>query len=205
MARPWFDHFRFAAPFYDRLFAGGEPAVTMLDALDLPADGWLLDAGGGTGRISASLLDRVGGVVVTDASGAMLRQAREKGGLHPTLGHAEALPFPAGAFARILVVDAFHHFYRHAEAASELWRVLAPGGRLVILEPNIARWPVRLVALGEKLLLMRSRFFNAAALEALIGRQAGAQIRVDTTSAPYYIMLVASKAAQPAGCEAGRS
>jgi len=35
-------------------------------------------------------------------------------------------------------------------------RVLAPGGRLVIEEPDVERTPVRLIALAEKLALMRS-------------------------------------------------
>jgi len=193
MARPRFDHFRFAAPFYDRAIAGDGVMAAIVDLLALPVDGWLLDAGGGTGRISAGLTGPVGRVIVIDASHAMLRRARARGGLRPTLGHVEALPFPDGAFARILIVDAFHHFYHHTEAVGELWRVLAPGGRLIILEPNIARWPVKLMALGEKLLMMRSRFFTAPALAALLGRQPGAQVTVDTASTPLYIVLVAGK------------
>ncbi len=205
MARPWFDHFRLAAPFYDRAFGSSEIPTAALEALGLPIEGWLLDAGGGTGRVAATLIGRAGRIVVADASYAMLRRARARGGLHPTLGYAEALPFPDGAFARILIVDAFHHFHHQAQATAELWRVLAPGGRLVILEPNIARWPVRLVALGEKLLLMRSRFFTAAALAALVGSQAGAQVAVDTTSTPLYILLTAIKEADQGAGSAVRS
>ena len=41
---------------------------------------------------------------------------------------------------------------------TELWRVLMPGGRLVIEEPDIHQFPVKLVALAEKLTLFRSHF-----------------------------------------------
>ena len=53
-------HFDFIAPFYDRAipFARLEK---MLDVLDLPCEGWLLDAGGGTGRVRrAGLVARTG-------------------------------------------------------------------------------------------------------------------------------------------------
>jgi demethylmenaquinone methyltransferase/2-methoxy-6-polyprenyl-1,4-benzoquinol methylase len=55
----------------------------------------------------------------------------------------------------------------------ELVRVLAPGGRLVVEEPDIAHWGVKLVALGEKLLLMRSHFYAPEAIAALFERVPG--------------------------------
>jgi len=77
----------------------------------------------------------------------------------------------------MLVVDAFHHFGDHQMAARELLRVLRPGGRLVIEEPDIRRWPVKLIALGERLLLMRSRLFDAEALRRLF-EEAGGLVEV---------------------------
>jgi ubiquinone/menaquinone biosynthesis C-methylase UbiE len=199
MPRPPFDHFRFVAAIYDR-FAGdgadGEAERRVLaELLALPVDGWLLDAGGGTGRISGGISSQTSGVVVADASLPMLRQARPKVGLFPARAQAERLPFADGVFARILIVDAFHHFYDQEAVTAELWRVLRPGGRLVLLEPNIERWAVKLIALGERLLLMRSRFYRAEALERLFTAQAKARVTVDTVRAPYQIQLVAEKAA----------
>ena len=42
-----------------------------------------------------------------------------------------------------------------------MWRVLKPGGRIIIEEPDIHHWAVKLIALGEKLALMRSHFLDA--------------------------------------------
>lgn len=194
MARPPFDHFRFIAPLYDHVFdVDGADGDALRAALALPADGLLLDAGGGTGRVSSRLQADTQGVVVVDVSRGMLRQAREKNGLQPALGQVEALPFADGKFARILIVDAFHHFYHYQEAAADLWRVLAPGGRLVILEPNIARWQVKLIALAETLLLMRSRFHTAAEMAALFSPMQNARVAADVDSNPFQIVLTVEK------------
>jgi demethylmenaquinone methyltransferase/2-methoxy-6-polyprenyl-1,4-benzoquinol methylase len=109
-------------------------------------------------------------IVVTDLSSDMLRQAHTKAGLRPIRAQAEHLPFPDGYFTRMLVVDAFHHFHVQEEAARELVRVLAPAGRLVIEEPNVERWSVKMLALAERLMLMHSRFHAPQAMQGIFER-----------------------------------
>ena len=170
------DHFGLLAPFYDRIFRGLN-LDRVQEWLDLPATR-LLDVGGGTGRVSGGLKG-VGTIIVIDPSRAMLRAARGKNGLCLTNAHAEKIPFPDGSFDRVLVVDAFHHFCDQEQAAGELLRVLAPGGRLVIEEPNIARWGVKLIALGERLALMGSRFFHPESMRRMFEVRGG-QVTVNT-------------------------
>jgi len=50
--------------------------------------------------------------------------------------------------------------------------VLKPGGRLVIEEPDVRCWQVKLVALVEKLALMRSHFLSPPEIVALLPREA---------------------------------
>jgi ubiquinone/menaquinone biosynthesis C-methylase UbiE len=164
---PLFDHFSLLAPFYDRFISTPEDGL-LAGLLGLPYDGTLLDAGGGTGRIAATLAGRVGGIVIADESLAMLGQAREKGCCQAVGGLTERLPFQDAAFGRVIVVDAYHHLGDQDASLRELWRVLAPGGRLVIEEPDIDRFAVKLVALAEKLLLMRTRFVRAEAIAAAL-------------------------------------
>jgi len=168
-----FDHFSLLAPFYDHVFSFRDP-IRLRELLDLPTEGRLLDAGGGTGRVAQAFRGLVDHIVVADLSAPMLRQAAQKGGLDLAQAHAERLPFPDASFDRILIVDAFHHFCDHRQAAADLWRVLIPGGRLVIEEPNIEAWQVKLVALAERLMLMRSQFHSpgdmARLFETLGGR-----------------------------------
>lgn len=161
------DHFDILAPLYDRVI--GPPGPERLrDLLQLPADGWLLDAGGGTGRIAAQLRPLVGQLVISDQSRPMLRQAQAKAAAAPVQARVERLPFPDAAFARVLVVDALYHFAAQPAAIRELLRVLAPGGRLVIEEPDIELPAVKLVALAERLAGMGSTFNRPATIQAMV-------------------------------------
>ncbi len=178
-----FDHFDLIARWYDRLI--GRPLDDPLPHLAQVAAGQtVLDIGGGTGR-NAYPLHRLGArVVVCDAAAGMVRQARAKG-LPTVLGSAVHLPFADNSAERILVVDAFHHFVRPSpalaqpRAAHELMRVLKPGGRLIVEEPDITRPAVQMIALTERLLLMGSRFRSPDDLSALFVA-AGAEVLTET-------------------------
>lgn len=161
-----FDHFDFVASFYNRVGTYSS-LMTMLEAGALPVDGRLLDAGGGTGRVACALRDQARQVIVADASFRMLRFAASKPGLQAAVAFSEHLPFPEDSFDRVIMVDALHHVVSQVETAGELWRVLKPGGRIVIEEPDIRAFGVKLIALAEKLLLMRSRFLLPSAIASL--------------------------------------
>jgi SAM-dependent methyltransferase len=165
-------HFDLVARFYDRVFnfLGPERLMNLLQARRSDR---ILDIGGGTGRVSQAFGGEVV-VVVCDPSPRMLREARRKE-MIACRGLAEHLPFADEAFHRVVMVDTFHHLRSQHSAAGEMMRVLRPGGRLVIEEPDIRRWQVRLAALGERLLLMRSRFYSIADMGRAF-EQAGACI-----------------------------
>lgn len=161
-----FDHFSFLAPLYEKFIPPRVPEK-LLSLLDLPADGAILDAGGGTGRLAQYLVKQANQVVVADETLQMTIEALQKDGLQPTCAQTEQLPFPEQAFSRILMVDALHHVSHQPQTIQELWRVLAPGGRLVIEEPDIRTFTVKLIALAEKIALMRSHFLSPNEIEAL--------------------------------------
>lgn len=184
------DHFRFVAPIYDRLFASLDPDG-LRGLLELPVSGRVLDVGGGTGRVAQALRGLAGEVVVLDESAGMLQQARLKG-LPAVRGRAERLPFADGAFARILVVDAFHHLRDQRQAAVELLRVLAPHGRMVIEEPNVEHRSVRLIALAEKLALMRSHFRPPSAVQQIL-EAAGGNVRLVRQGANFWAVVEKSE------------
>lgn len=160
------DHFDLMAPVYDRLI-GPPDTARLRELLKLPSVGWMLDGGGGTGRVSSRLNHLVDNIVVSDLSHHMLKKAKQKN-IRPVRAHIERLPFADGCFDRVLVVDALHHFCDQKESIGDLLRVLKPGGRLVIEEPDFNHKGVKLLAVAEKLLLMRSHFYSPEKIGAMI-------------------------------------
>ncbi|MFN2298766.1 MAG: class I SAM-dependent methyltransferase [Anaerolineales bacterium] len=181
------DHFDLLAPLYERFILPRDPRELMARA-GFPCGGALLDAGGGTGRISQFARGAADSIVVADLSHPMLAEARAKGGLLPVCTHTETLPFPNAAFARIIMVDTLHHVCDQRRTAAELWRVLAPGGRLVVEEPDVRYFGVKLIAVGEKLALMRSRFLSPPRMAELF-RRPGAIVQLDAERGTAWIIV----------------
>jgi demethylmenaquinone methyltransferase/2-methoxy-6-polyprenyl-1,4-benzoquinol methylase len=94
-------------------------------------------------------------------------------------------------FDRIIMVDALHHVFNQLQTVAELWRVLVPGGRIVIIEPDIQKLAAQLIAIGEKLLFMRSHFLSAGKMAALFGEQSD---RVQIISSGFNVWVFAEKA-----------
>ncbi|MFI6739431.1 methyltransferase domain-containing protein [Nonomuraea sp. NPDC050451] len=108
------------------------PAITTL-AGDV-AGRRILDAGCGSGPLSATLRDR--GAVVTgiDASAGMLAIARRRIGedadLH-VVDVRDPLPFADGAFDDVVASLVLHYLEDWGPTLAEMRRVLRPGGRLI--------------------------------------------------------------------------
>jgi demethylmenaquinone methyltransferase/2-methoxy-6-polyprenyl-1,4-benzoquinol methylase len=187
--RPMFDHFGLLAPYYDRLIPPPNPQ-DLCELADLPVAGALLDAGGGTGRIASLLADQATQLVIADLSFRMLQRAAAKDHLEAVCTPSEYLPFPDAYFARVLMVDALHHVIDQQKSVSEMWRVLAPGGRLLIGEPDIGSLPVKIVAALEKLLLMRSHFLPPPQIVELFHYP---DAQVDIQKRGYTAWIVAEK------------
>jgi demethylmenaquinone methyltransferase/2-methoxy-6-polyprenyl-1,4-benzoquinol methylase len=165
---PFIDHFDLLAPIYDRCISSPDPE-RLQRLLGLPREAPLLDVGGGTGRVAEILQELGQEVIILDASLPMLEQAHAKG-LTAVNAYAEQLPFATGTFERILIVDAIHHVANVPQVLAEFCRVLRPGtGRLVIQEPDIRHFSVKVIAFLERLTLMRSRFYDAQHLVRLLG------------------------------------
>jgi demethylmenaquinone methyltransferase/2-methoxy-6-polyprenyl-1,4-benzoquinol methylase len=175
---PLIEHFDIIAPYYDRIFSSNH-SEKLYELIELPISGSLLDAGGGTGRISDKFKNEAGLVVISDLSGVMLNKALEKGGLFTVCSHTEFLPYPNGYFERIIMVDVFHHVCDQQLTVNELWRVLAPGGRIIIEEPDTKNFGVKMVALAEKIALMRSKFLSPQSIKSMFRFQ-GVKTRIET-------------------------
>ena len=115
----------------------------MMDWL-APRDGQhLLDVAGGTGDIAFRFLDRAPGarVTVCDMTESMLVEGRRRaeagpleGRLDWVTGDAMALPFADASFDRYTISFGIRNVTRIPDALAEAYRVLKPGGRLMVLE-----------------------------------------------------------------------
>lgn len=128
-----------AAEMYEKYFVPAifqEWAPRTADAANPATGGRVLDVACGTGVVARECLERVtaaGKVVGFDINPGMLAVAR---GLQPAIewqqGDVASLPFGDGTFDAVTCQFALMFFPDRVVALREMWRVLAPGGRLAV-------------------------------------------------------------------------
>ncbi|WP_084780111.1 class I SAM-dependent methyltransferase [Planobispora rosea] len=94
----------------------------------------ILDAGCGSGPLTAALRERGAAVTGIDASAGMLALARKRLGADADLHVADLnapLPFADGAFDDVIASLVLHYLQDWGPALAEMRRVLRPGGRLI--------------------------------------------------------------------------
>lgn len=110
-----------------------------IELLDLAPGMRVLDLGFGGGLALGALLGREAQVTGIDRAADMVTAARRKhrdalaaGRLQLAEGDVHALPFPDASFERVLTVNTVYFWPDLPAALTEIRRVLAPDGRLVI-------------------------------------------------------------------------
>lgn len=111
----------------------------------------VLDIAGGTGDLAAKfsrLVGPEGSVVLADINQSMLQRGRDKlidrginSNVRFTQADAQCLPFPDNTFNLITIAFGLRNVTDKAMALRSMQRVLAPGGKLLVLEfskPNNA-------------------------------------------------------------------
>ncbi|MHB8405055.1 MAG: bifunctional demethylmenaquinone methyltransferase/2-methoxy-6-polyprenyl-1,4-benzoquinol methylase UbiE [Gammaproteobacteria bacterium] len=103
-----------------------------------------LDVAGGTGDLTLGLAEQVGEdgrVLLADINAAMLENGRRRlvdAGIAGNVGYvqadAENLPFPDSYFNCITIAFGLRNVTRKEAALASMYRVLKPGGKLLILE-----------------------------------------------------------------------
>ena len=143
-----------------------QPVGDVLDLIELSGDETVVDYGAGVGYLTlplAAALPR-GRVVAVDMSAELLAELGERlhgradnGALRASDGAAEAaagervelvhttdnrVPLPDGSADAIVAVNLWHEIYDEPAALDELRRLLAPAGRLAIVDWATVERPV---------------------------------------------------------------
>lgn len=125
-----------------------------LRALNASAGDLLLDVGIGTGDLALEALKgkrKPALIVGVDVALEMMRIGRKKTddpayrtgrAIRFVGGRAESLPFRPGIFDGVMVAFGVRNFTDRAAGLRSMWRVLKPGGRLVVLELSLPRYPL---------------------------------------------------------------
>lgn len=128
----------------------------ILEMLDGDDGMQVMDLGCGTGVMIDTLAGRFKKIIGLDASWEMITaidRAPRHGRTEPirlVVGDMQDMPFADEFIERIVCRSILHHVDSEEEALKEVFRVLKPGGRLVLAEPmndnplmRLARWIVR--------------------------------------------------------------
>lgn len=136
--------FNFWAGFYDHgpfstwLRSMQEAAI---GPLDIPKGSRILDISCGTGYGLSLLTGKGHELIGIDLSEKMIALAQENltDSIDVTLMLAEvdAIPFKDASFDYVISMEAFHHYPDQKNALQEMYRVLKPGGMLILSDMEI--------------------------------------------------------------------
>ena len=135
------------AAYLDRAAARmAERRQRWFEHLRLESGAVVLDAGSGMGEVTAMLADLVGPdgrAVGVDRSAELVARAQERAtgraNVEYRVGDLGALPFEDETFDAAYSERVFIHLTDPDAAMRELHRVLRPGGRLVVIDPDFSR------------------------------------------------------------------
>ena len=100
----------------------------------------IADLGAGEGAFALLLAERATKVIAVDSSAKMIEVSREQALRHDVknveyrLGDMEELPIEDGAVDLVFFSPSLHHALHPERAIQEAWRILVPGGRIVVLD-----------------------------------------------------------------------
>jgi ubiquinone/menaquinone biosynthesis C-methylase UbiE len=133
------DYFNRIAAEWDETVPETPDLQLYLERFGIQSGERVLDMGSGTGRVSERLKEMVGGegmIIPTDCAINMLRRAGSRldpERVLPVCSEAEALPYRTSLFDKIVCFSAFPHFTDPDRTLREMFRILKPGGSLLIL------------------------------------------------------------------------
>jgi ArsR family transcriptional regulator len=156
----------------------------------------IADLGAGEGTFALLLAQRAKQVIAVDTSAKMIEVGREQAVRHDVknveyrLGDMEELPIEDSSVDLVFFSQSFHHALHPQRALQEAWRILQPGGRIVILDLVSHRFEEARELYADEWL-----GFGEAELEAMLEHSRFGNIQTSIVhkepEAPYFQTLLA--------------
>jgi ubiquinone/menaquinone biosynthesis C-methylase UbiE/biotin operon repressor len=161
----------------------------------------IADLGTGEGAFALLLAQRAQRVIAVDSSARMLEVGREQAARNGVqniefrLGDMEEIPIADGKVELVFFSQSLHHALHPARALSEAARILAPGGRIVVLDLARHRFEEAREIYADEWL-----GFSEAELEQMLAAAGFAEVEssiVDKESEPPQFQTILAVATRP--------
>jgi len=135
---------------YRRFITGPSAEDIAFEAVREGAPAKVVEVGCGTGEFAARIREELGAeVVASDVSPRMVTLTRERG-IDAVVADVEQLPFDDGSSDCAVANWVLYHARDPRAAASELARIIRPGGRLVAATMGVGHMDELWTALGDR-------------------------------------------------------
>lgn len=156
----------FATPHGQYVYRYEREAI--FDLLNIKPGAYTLDIGCGTGIYTDELCQAGARVVGVDISPEMLAIAAEKNKQHGDnvsfdVADAAALPFDDNSFDLVTSISAMEFYEKPRESLQEMYRVLKPGGHMLVATlGSLSLWSLqrRLKSMLKKTIFTPARFYS---------------------------------------------
>jgi SAM-dependent methyltransferase len=129
------------SPFWSRIL--GRPCFERRGILPWPGPGRLLDFGCGAGTFLKTMADQGWEVTGLDAAVGAVQHVREQHGLTALVGSLPHGDLRPGSFDVVTMWHSLEHVHNPSAILREAYRLLVPGGKLIVATPNIESLPFR--------------------------------------------------------------
>ena len=178
---------------YDFVLPKRKP-VEFLQLLNAQKHDKILEIGAGTGRIAKHYGFHVRDLTLLDPAENMLKRAMDiLPHAKPIVGYSEGMEFPSNTFDKIVCYDSLHHWQNQLKGLKEAYRVLKPGGIILVLEVDQNNFWGRKVQLFERLLKMNSLMHKPVDLQLILEKIGFQNIIYDPTNNGLTYAMIGTK------------